>query len=173
VLDRRTGQVLTDVEQRPAPGGGVEPERRTATQPFSLYQTLRKPDLTERDMWGMSPVDQMLCRIQFREAAYEGIYTPPTSDTHWIQYPGYNGGSDWRGVSLDPQRGVIIANYNDMPNYNRLVPRANGPFRIPSMLPLEIGTPNNGGSVITAGGHHFVETPRGDYVIAYALPGTD
>lgn len=25
----------------------------------------------------------------------------------------------------------------------------------------------------TAGGHHFMETPRGDYVIAYALPGTD
>ena len=24
--------------------------------------------------------------------------------------------------------------------------------------------------VIMAGGHHFMETPRGDYVIAYALP---
>jgi len=75
-------------------------------------------------MWGMSPIDQMFCRIQFRAATYDGIYTPPTTDTHWIQYPGYNGGSDWGGVSLDLQRGVIIANYNDMPNYNRLVPRA-------------------------------------------------
>lgn len=83
-----------------------------------------RPDITERDMWGMSPIDQMLCRIQFREATYDGICTPPTTDTHWIQYPGYNGGSDWGRVSLDSQRGVIIANYNDMPNYNRLVPRA-------------------------------------------------
>lgn len=304
VLDRRSGQTLTGVEERPVPAGGVEPEQRTPTQPFSRYHTLRRPDLTERDMWGMSPVDQMLCRIQFREATYDGIYTPPTTDTHWIQYPGYNGGSDWGGVSLDPLRGVIIANYNDMPNYNRLVPRAeanrrgwfpredprkpkgdpkdegaaqigvpygvdvnagwrmpftgllckqppwggiraidlrsgktlwdrpfgtaraNGPFGIPSLLPLEIGTPNNGGSVVTAGGlvfiaaatdnliraidiatgrtvwqdvlpaggqatpmvyevdgrqyllitaagHHFMETPSGDYVIAYALPGTD
>lgn len=81
------------------------------------------PDLTERDMGGMSPIDQMLCRIQFREAVYDCI-TAPTKDTAWIQYPGYNGGSDWGGVSLDSQRGVIIANYNDMPNYNRLVPRA-------------------------------------------------
>ncbi len=24
--------------------------------------------------------------------------------------------------------------------------------------------------VIVAGGHHFMETPKGDYVIAYALP---
>lgn len=48
--------------------------------------------------------------------------------------------------------------------------RRNGPFRIPSMLPMEIGTPNNGGAVVTAGGHHFMETPIGDEVIAYALP---
>jgi quinoprotein glucose dehydrogenase len=304
VLDRRTGQSLTAVEERPVPAGGVEPEQRTSTQPFSLFNTLRKEDITERDMWGMSPIDQMLCRIQFRESTYNGIYTAPTADTHYIQYPGYNGGSDWGGVSLDPQRGVIIANYNDMPNYNRLVPRAkadrlgwfprddprkpkgdpkdegaaqigvpyavdvnagwrmpytgllckqppwggiravdlnsgktlwdrpfgtaraNGPFGIPSMLPLEIGTPNNGGSVVTAGGlifiaaatdnliraidittgrtvwqdvlpaggqatpmiyevdgrqyiviaaggHHFMETPSGDYIIAYALPEID
>ena len=27
-------------------------------------------------------------------------------------------------IALDPARGVIVANYNDMPNYVRLVPRA-------------------------------------------------
>lgn len=304
MLDRRTGDPLTGVEERPVPNGGVEQEQRTPTQPFSLYHTLRQSNMTEKDMWGMSPLDQMLCRIQFRQATYNAIYTAPTTDSHWIQYPGYNGGSDWGGVSVDPQRGIIIANYNDMPNYNRLVPReeakqlgwfprddprqptgnpkdegaaqigvpyavdvnagwrmpytgllckqppwggiraihlasgktlwdrplgtarANGPFGIPSMLPVEIGTPNNGGSVITAGGlifiaattdnliraidistgrtvwqdvlpaggqatplvyaingrqhivivaggHHFMETPIGDYIIAYALPGAD
>ncbi|KFG89476.1 Broad-specificity glycerol dehydrogenase, subunit SldA [Sphingobium herbicidovorans NBRC 16415] len=98
-----------------------------------------------------------------------------------------------------------------------------GPWGIPSMLPVTVGTPNNGGAVITAGGvlfiaaatddliraidlrtgetiwqdvlpgggqatpmtyevngklylvimaggHHFMETPIGDAVIAYALP---
>jgi quinoprotein glucose dehydrogenase len=101
--------------------------------------------------------------------------------------------------------------------------RRNGPFGIASMLPIEIGTPNNGGAVVTAGGlvfiaaatddliraididtgetvwsdalpaggqatpmvyavdgreylvimaggHHFMETPRGDQLVAYALP---
>ena len=101
--------------------------------------------------------------------------------------------------------------------------RTNGPFGIPSMLPVDIGTPNNGGAVVTAGGlvfiaaatdnliraidietgetvwsdvlpaggqatpmtyeidgrqylvimaggHHFMETPIGDELIAYALP---
>jgi len=301
VLDRRTGQLLTPAEERKVPTGGVEPEQRSPTQLFSLYHTLRKPDLTERDMWGITPIDQLVCRIQFRKASYEGFYTPPTADRHSIEYPGYNGGSDWGSVSVDPRRGVIVANYNDMPNYNLLVPRAtadklgwvpredvradkggaegagdpqtgtpyaidvnagwrlpftkllckqppyggiravdmrtgktlwdrpfgsargNGPFGIRSGLPIEIGTPNNGGSAVTAsglifiaaatddllraidlktgkelwhaklpaggqanpmiyafggrqyvvimaGGHHFMETPAGDYVIAYALP---
>ena len=311
ILDRRTGQPLTPVEERPVPQGGVEPEMRTETQPFSAYHTLARPRLTERGKWGISAIDQMICRIGFRQAAYDGIYTPPTSDQRWIQYPGYNGGSDWGGVAVDPVRGLIIANYNDMPNYNRLVPREeanemgwfprgdprlaeqtpgsrggvpegaegagdpqmgvpyaidvnagwrmsstgmlckeppyggiraidlrtgetvwdrpfgqarrNGPFGIPSMLPIDIGTPNNGGAVVTAGGlvfiaaatdnliraidietgetlwsdvlpaggqatpivyedggrqflvimtggHHFMETPPGDEVIAYALP---
>lgn len=301
VLDRRSGKPLVGVEERPVPGGGMEPQTRSRTQPFSLYHTLRKPDLSERDMWGITPIDQLVCRIQFRKASYQGIYTPPEASRHSIEYPGYNGGSDWGGVAVAPQRGVIVANYNDMPNYNLLVPRAkadamgwaprddvrgdmggaegagdpqvgtpyainvnagwrlpftqllckqppyggiraielktgrtlwdrpfgsargNGPFGIRSGLPIEIGTPNNGGSVVTAGGlifiaaatddliraidletgktlwhaklpaggqaspmvyevggrqylvimaggHHFMETPAGDYVIAYALP---
>src|SRR3989344_4891417 len=303
VFNRATGQMLHGMEERPVPTTGeTERAQRAPTQPFSLFATLRKPNLEERDMWGMSPIDQMMCRINFKKANYQGYYTPPSTN-HYINYPGYNGGSDWGGVAVDPERGVLIANYNDMPNYNRLVPREeanekgwfprddpryiaqqeeatvrggslskgegagdpqigvpyaidvnagwrvkwtgllckeppyggitaidlrsgqtlwdppfgtarkNGPWGIPSHLPLEIGTPNNGGSgvtpddliraidlergetvwsdvlpaggqanpmiyeqngrqylVIMAGGHHFMETPRGDYVIAYALP---
>src|SRR3546814_7361824 len=108
VLDRRTGKPLTEVVERPAPGGGVEPEERAPTQPHSLYHTLRRDDdLTERDMWGISPIDQMLCRNQFRKASYDGFYTPPTADRHSIEYPGYNGGSDWGGSAVDPVRGII------------------------------------------------------------------
>jgi quinoprotein glucose dehydrogenase len=35
-------------------------------------------------------------------------------------------------------------------------PRSNGPWGIPSMLPFNIGTPNNGGAVVTAGGIVFI-----------------
>ncbi|MCR5876232.1 PQQ-binding-like beta-propeller repeat protein [Phenylobacterium sp. J426] len=136
ILDRRTGRPLTPVEERPVPRGGVEPQRLSPTQPFSRFHTLRQPDLTERDMWGMSPLDQLWCRIQFRRAAYEGIYTPPTLDRRWIQYPGYNGGSDWGGVAVDPSRGIIVANYNDTPNYNRLITRQEAEKR--KLQPLDV-----------------------------------
>jgi quinoprotein glucose dehydrogenase len=245
-------------------------------------------------MWGMSPLDQLWCRIQYHRAAYDGIYTPPTHATPWIQYPGYNGGQDWGSLAVDAERGILVANYNDVPNFNQLLSReqveeqqmlavtdpegdegdpqlgapygiavnagwrlftglmckqppygglraidlatgetiwdrplgsarANGPFGIRSRLPFTIGTPNNGGPIVTAaglifiaattddmirafdietgeelwsdvlpaggqatpitfeqdgrqylalmaGGHAFMETPAGDYVLAWALP---
>jgi quinoprotein glucose dehydrogenase len=240
ILDRRTGAPLVPFEEREVPQGGVEPDYLAPTQPFSLFHTLAQRDLTERDMWGFTPIDQLWCRIRFRQAHYDGIYTPPATETRWIQYPGYNGGSDWGGVAFDPVRGVIVANYNDMPNHNRLVPREeaeeaglapiyapgageetplgeagpqvgapyaiqvnagwrvpltgllckeppyggiraidiatgealwdrplgtarkNGPFGIPSYLPLDIGTPNNGGSVVTASGLIFIAAATDD-----------
>jgi quinoprotein glucose dehydrogenase len=300
ILDRRTGEALMPVQERPVPQGGVEPARRSPTQPFSSYHSLRLDDLVEQDMWGLTPFDQLACRIQFRAARYLGIYTPPESSQHSIQFPAYNGGADWGGVAVDPRRGIVVANYNTMANYNRLVPRAeadakgwkprdegggqsgaegegdpqtgtpyailvnggwrlpvtklpctqppyggiraielasgrtlwdrplgdgrnNGPFGLRSHLPLPMGTPNNGGAAVTAGGlvfiaattdnqlraididtgetlwqdtlpaggqatpmvyeangrqyllvtasgHHFMETDAGDYLVAYALP---
>ncbi|MGJ8560433.1 MAG: membrane-bound PQQ-dependent dehydrogenase, glucose/quinate/shikimate family [Litorimonas sp.] len=221
VLDRATGQALVDVEERPVPQGGIEPMLRAPTQPFSTYHTLAQAPLGARDMWGMSLIDQLYCRIQFARARYDGVYTPGMAKQPWIEYPGYNGGSDWGGVAVDPARGLIIANYNDMPNYNQLLSkdhavsgggggeagpmegavyaikvnagmrnkmtglickeppyggiraidlasgetvwdrplgtaRANGPWGIPSRLPFNIGTPNNGGAVLTGSGLAFI-----------------
>lgn len=303
VLNRATGKSLFGVENRPVPQGGLEPAARAKTQPFSLFNSLAKPDLTPESMWGITPLDQLVCRIQFAQADYRGKFTPPSIGKPSIDYPGYNGGSDWGGVAFDPARGLIIANYNDMPNYTTLVSRKdadrmgwkakdvlndpaadakaegagdpeegvpvavnvnagwqlaatgmlckeppyggiraidirdgrtvwdrplgtareNGPFGLPTGLPINIGTPNNGGSVVTRGGlifiaaatdnliraidittgktvwsaplpaggqanpmvyeqdgrefvvitatgHHFMHTPRGNFVVAYALP---
>ncbi|SPJ26118.1 pyrroloquinoline quinone-dependent dehydrogenase [Palleronia abyssalis] len=231
VLDRETGESLHPVEENPVPTRGeIEPEYISPTQPASSYHQIRFEPLQERDMYGMSPIDQMFCRIAFRRANYEGFFQPPTADAPFIQYPGYNGGSDWGSVAVDTDRGIIVANYNNIPNYNRMIPqeetdwpiitdggasgegaggnapqegapwsirinagwrapftgmpctqppyggiraidletgetiwdrplgtaRRNGPFGVPSRLPLTIGTPNNGGSVVTAGGLIFI-----------------
>lgn len=124
ILDRRTGDLLSKTAEVKVPQGGVEPSERSPTQLRSLYNTTQQPDITEAQMWGISPIDQMLCRIQFRSAHYDGIYTPPTVDKPFIQYPGNNGGSDWGSLSVDVRRGVIVENYNMFPSYTTLVPRA-------------------------------------------------
>jgi len=44
--------------------------------------------------------------------------------------------------------------------------RKNGPFGLPTMLPLDIGTPNNGGGVITASGLFFIAAATDDILRA-------
>lgn len=247
VLNRETGESLFGVEERPAPQGGLEPAARSKTQPYSLFNSMAQPDLTPESMWGLTPMDQLFCRIQFQEANYQGRYTPPDIGKPIIDYPGYNGGTDWGGVAIDPTRGLIIANYNDMPNYTHLIPRAvadklgwkaadvisaakdtlghaegasdpqegtpvavdvnagwqnkftgmlckeppyggiraidvrnghtvwdrplgtarkNGPFGLPTGLPISIGTPNNGGSVVTKSGLVFIAAATDDLIRA-------
>ena len=123
VLDRRTGQPLFPVVERPAPQTGAV-ERISATQPWSeAFPHLMGPELTERSMWGISALDQLWCRIRFREARYEGALTPPGL-TPALLDPGYIGGSDWGGVSVDTTRQLAFGLSNRTVNWIRLVPRS-------------------------------------------------
>ncbi|MDA0339445.1 MAG: PQQ-binding-like beta-propeller repeat protein, partial [Proteobacteria bacterium] len=123
VLDRRTGKPLTEVEERPVPQGAAEGDYLSPTQPFSVgMPNFENKPLTEADMWGLTPFDQLFCRIKFRQARYEGMYTPP-GERPTITSPGYLGGLEWGGVSVDPIRKLMVVNWNRVPNYTRLVPR--------------------------------------------------
>jgi len=299
VLDRRTGEPLTPVEERPVPASPLPDETLSETQPFSTgMPSMPREPLTESDAWGVTPLDQLWCRIQFKRANYEGMYTPPSADRPFLQWPSYNGGNDWGSAAVNTDRNILVLNYNHIAMHDQLIPRKkanergmvplgvpggstssggsvpqsgspyavsiqawrnsltgvpcsrppfggimaidlntrevlwneplgtarrNGPFGISSHLPVKVGTPNNGGPVITAGGlifiaaatdnliraididtgevlwedvlpaggqatpmtyeangrqylvivaggHHFMETPPGDYVVAYSLP---
>lgn len=220
VLDRRSGAPLGAAEHGGVPRGGIQPAPHAPAQGVPPLHTLRRAALTERDMWGITPIDQLLCRIQFRLAQRDGAPTPPGSGRASIQYPGHNGGWDWGGVSVDPRRGVIVANYNDMPDYDAggegllaslyAINPANGwrlpltrlpckqppyggiraidlrtgatlwdrpfgsarglaPFGLRAGLPIEIGVPNQGGSVITASGLVFIAAATDDLLRAIDL----
>lgn len=126
VLDRRTGEPLLEVTEVPAPSKGVIPEDFTApTQPVSAL-SFQPADLKERDMWGVSMVDQLLCRIAFHKLNYEGRYTPPSINGTLV-YPGNFGVFNWGSVAVDPERQVMFG----MPTYlaftSRLVPRSEIP----------------------------------------------
>ncbi|QCE35707.1 pyrroloquinoline quinone-dependent dehydrogenase [Acetobacteraceae bacterium] len=251
VLNRETGKPLDDfpVKELPAPTeGGVSDDVRSPTQPWSIgVPTLGMPMLKERNMWGMSPLDQLVCRLKFRQAHYVGPFTPPSIDRPWIEFPGYNGGSDWGSISYDDRTGIMLANWNVLPMYDQLVTRkkadniglipldnpnhkvgsggaegagaqaetpygvvvspfwnsfthmmcfeppygqitaidlkkhkvlwwhplgnarANGPFGIPTHLPLRIGLPNNGGPIVTAGGVAFVAATTDNEIRAFDI----
>ena len=124
VLDRRTGVPIFPVEEKPVPQGAVKGDWTAKTQPYSTgFANLAGPALSEKTMWGATPLDQLWCRLQFRKARYEGEFTPPGLKDA-IFYPGSAGGSNWGSVTIDAARGLMIANSLYMADIGRLIPRA-------------------------------------------------
>lgn len=235
VLDRRTGEPIDPVIEKPAPQGGVPEEKLAATQPATTgFPSLDGPPLREQDMWGLTPLDALGCRIRFKRSYYEGPFTPAnTRDT--IFYPGTAGGIDWGSVAVDAQRGLLAVNTLRFANLGRLVPRTqagaaeggkegavvfqmagmpyifeqsrfmsflgvpcepppygtmnvldlntrrliwsrslgvathSGPFGLSSLLPIRMGVPNMGGSIVTAGGLAFIAAAQDRRLRAYDL----
>jgi quinoprotein glucose dehydrogenase len=124
MLDRATGEPLAEIVEREVSVPGAAPgERLSPTQPFAVGMPSFAGDLlTETSMWGLTPYDQLWCRIRFRQARYEGPMTPPGL-TPSITYPGYLGGMDWGSVSVDLDRSLLIVPTSYVANYTRLVSR--------------------------------------------------
>lgn len=145
LLDRRDGKPLAEVEERPAPQGAAEGDWVAATQPYSVgMPSFAGAKLTEADMWGLTPLDQMLCRIMFKRLLYDGAMTPPSVQGS-LQYPGNGGGMNWGSVAVDTGRMIMIVNDLQLANVVRLIPRAeiaeSGPNSKHRGVSPQIGTP--------------------------------
>ena len=115
VLDRRTGKPVTRVEELPVAHQGAEGEHLSATQPFSTgMPQLGVEPLSEKSMWGVTPFDQLMCRIDFKKSTYLGMYTPP-SEKPYIEWPSLLGGMNWGGITIDEHTGTLFVNDMRMP----------------------------------------------------------
>ena len=215
VLNRVTGEPVFDIQELPVPQtGGVPEDYVAATQPFSMDLPHFRPDITEAKMWGITPLDQLWCRIEFNKMRYEGHFTVPGVGTI-LQFPGNAGGHNWGSVSVDERNHIMVVNPLIMASQLSLIPRDqlpegvagnqqgtpyshttvrfisplqipcqqppygilaaidletkqllwerpigsaknSGPWNIPVRLPLNVGTPQTGGTVTTAGGLIFI-----------------
>jgi len=120
VLDRRTGEPVVPVEERPVstdsmPGMNVAP-----TQPYSAI-SVGTDKLTERDMWGATIFDQLYCRIEFKDMRWEGEFTPLSDKQRTLIYPGYYGGFNWGGGAIDAATGTLIVNDIRMAQWGRFI----------------------------------------------------
>jgi membrane-bound PQQ-dependent dehydrogenase (glucose/quinate/shikimate family) len=135
LLDRRTGVPVAPITETAMPQKPDAGELRlSATQPVSSLPNFRK-DRNENDMWGLTPLDQLYCRVEFKKLRYEGHFTPPMrgvtpslrspadytpsyAEARFVggeqsggsfQYPGNAGGFNWGSVSVDADNGLLIA----------------------------------------------------------------
>jgi len=163
-LDRRTGKPIAQVTETPVPHDGVPGERLSPTQPFSTgLPSFAGPKLSEAAMWGITPFDQLWCRIAFREARYDGPATPIGYDRPSVIYPGYLGGVDWGGVSVDQARGIMIVNSSRVANYNRLLTRSEANKM--GLEPLRVGSKGEVGGPVAQKG-----TPYGANIKPFLSP---
>lgn len=124
VLNRHTGKPIVPVNELDVPqtvkwGELPEGERYSATQPFSDLNLAPKEKLTDKNMWGATMFDQLICRIYFKRLNYDGIYTPP-SENGTLVFPGNLGVFEWGGMSVNADRQVGLANPIGLPFVSRL-----------------------------------------------------
>lgn len=121
VFNRVTGEPLWPIEERPVPKSDMPGETTWPTQPFPTKpppyarQKFTVDDLSPY----LSPEDRAKFRDQMLSARNEGLFTPPGKrDT--VQMPGNNGGANWGGAAVDPNKGILVVVSKDLPSMLKL-----------------------------------------------------
>jgi quinoprotein glucose dehydrogenase len=151
VLNRLTGEPIVPVDQvKVRTDGGVPGEHFAATQPVSRINFIPEA-LTEKSMWGLTPFDQMSCRISYNKLRYDGNPWTPSTETGSLIFPGNIGAFNWGSVAVDPDRQILIAAPVRLAYTYNLIKRT--PETADKRLFSEEGTP------------YWNENFKGDYAI--------
>lgn len=119
VLDRRTGMPIIPIDEKPVPGGPAPGDHLSPTQPFSRLSLIPGGRVRESNMWGATMLDQLACRIAFKQLRYDGYFTPPSLQGSLV-FPGNFGVMDWGGMAIDPVHSVAVANPDYMAYVDKL-----------------------------------------------------
>ena len=127
VFDRRTGEPVWPIEDRPVPQTDVPGERTAPTQPFPT-----KPPPYDRQ--GVDPADLIDFTPELRAEAeeilaqlhYGPLYEPPTVPVEGgtqgtLMVPGSLGGANWPGGALDPESGYLYVQSATAPSVISLI----------------------------------------------------
>jgi len=128
VFDRKTGEPIWPIEERPVPQTDVPGEWTSPTQPFPTKPApFAKQSFTERDINPYLPKEaQDELRARLKTYRNEGLFTPPSFEGS-IEMPGHNGGANFGTSAVDPDRGELYVVHKSLPTMIRLVlPAARG-----------------------------------------------
>ncbi len=121
VFDRRTGESLFPIEERPVPASAIDGELLAPTQPQPVLPLpFARQGLTEDMLTRRTPEAHAAVLEQFR-ALKSGMYEPP-SLAGTIVFPGFDGGAEWGGAAFDPGSGLLFVNSNEMPWIVQMIP---------------------------------------------------
>ena len=115
LFDRVTGKPLFPIEEHPYPASDVPGEKTAPTQPMPTAPAPFQRQRLSEDMLTTRTPDAHEWALQtFRTSRSGGQFIPLSVDKQTIIFPGFDGGAEWGGPAVDPQRGVLYVNANDM-----------------------------------------------------------
>ena len=121
-FDRRTGEPVWPIEERPVPQSTVPGEWTSPTQPFPT----RPPPFslqgsTEENLIDFTPALRKQALENLQQFVHGPIYTPP-SEKGTLVLPGVFGGANWGGGAFDPETGILYVPSRMTPGVSRLAP---------------------------------------------------
>ena len=126
VFDRKTGDPIWPIVEKPVPQTDVPGEWTSPTQPFPTKpEPYARQSFTEKDINPYLPKEtQDQLRQQLRGYRNEGLFTPPSFEGS-ISMPGHNGGANFGTSAVDPTRGEFYVVHKALPVLDRInLPRA-------------------------------------------------
>lgn len=120
-FERRTGEPLWPIVERPVPASDVPGEQAAPTQPVPQGMApFARQRLAREELFGFTPFDRAACRSRFDALRYEGIYTPP-SVRGSLLFPSALGGGNWGGAAYDPATNLLLVKAENLATVIKVV----------------------------------------------------
>lgn len=121
VFDRETGESLFPLEEKEYPSSDLRGEEAWPTQVFpSKPKPFSRQSYTEEDYPSISNEANEYALERLQGVKQGGQYIPPTTQGVVI-FPGFDGGGEWGGASVDITTGIMYVNGNEMPWIHQMV----------------------------------------------------
>ena len=130
ILDASTGKPIHPYEERSVAQSQIPGEKSSPTQPFTIKPPPLMPQTVSKDhLSQLSAQANAECKALWDERKLQdvGPFSVPAKDGAWgLNSIGAIGGTDWGGVSIDPERGLAFANIANMPTMITVTPTTEG-----------------------------------------------
>lgn len=125
VFDRRTGEPVWPIEERPVPASSVPGEQAAATQPFPTNPpAFSRQGISEDDLIDFTPELREAALKIVEEFELGPLYTPPSLPENGklgtLQLPSAAGGANWGGAGFDPELGYLFLQSANQPSFTAL-----------------------------------------------------
>ncbi len=123
VFDRKTGQPVWPIEERPVPKSTIPRERSAPTQPFPTKPpAFSLQGSTEQNVIEFTPELRKKAIEQLQEFDHGPLFTPPT-ERGTLNVPGSYGGANWGGAGFDPETGMLYVPGRMTMQHSKVLPQ--------------------------------------------------